>query len=167
MKNKFPKITLQHFINLKEKKKLKEYFHKIFSLGKEPKNFAFSVAVGVFIGLFIPMGLQTIFIVPIAILLGCNVIIAWIFTFVSNPITIIPIYLFTFKIGELITSLEISSTKLNLVLSKFNFENFWDLGKEGLIIFLSGSFAIAFLSAVAAYFISLSLIKIYNRKYLK
>lgn len=165
MKHKFPKITWQHFKNLSKKQKLKEYFHEIFSVSKDPRNFAFSVAIGIFIGLFFPMGLQTIFLLPISILLGCNLFIAWLFTFISNPITIIPIYFFVFRIGELVTSLEISQIKIEILLNEMTLKSIFDLGKEGLLIFFSGAFVTALFSAFLAFIISFQLMKLYLKKY--
>ena len=164
MKNKLPKITVRHIKNLTNRDKLIEYTNKLFSMSKDPKHFAFSAAIGIFIGLFIPMGLQTILIVPVSIIFGCNLFIAWIFTLISNPITVIPIYLLAFRVGEVITHLEISQDKIERLISDVGYSNLLAIGRDGFLIFISGAFTTAIVSAFAAYILSFYLIKFYHKK---
>jgi uncharacterized protein (DUF2062 family) len=166
MINRFPRITLTHIINLSKREKFIEYMHKLFSLNSDPKHFAFSVAVGIFIGVFFPMGIQTIVLIPVTILLGSNLFISWVFSFISNPLTIIPIYLFIFKAGEWTTGFYISYEKIDLLINEFSLENIWNLGTEGLIIFATGAFVTALTSAIISYIISHNFMKKYNQKYL-
>ena len=59
------------------------------------------MGLGCIFGCLMPPGLQLVTGIPVAILLGGNVITFTIGTCVSNPLTYVPIYLFTCKVGEL------------------------------------------------------------------
>jgi uncharacterized protein (DUF2062 family) len=57
--------------------------------------------LGCIFGCLMPPGLQLVTGIPVSILLGGNVITFTIGTLVSNPVTYVPLYLFTCKVGEL------------------------------------------------------------------
>jgi len=60
------------------------------------------IAVGVFSGCFPFFGLQTLLGIFLAKLVNGNLVLAALGTWISNPLTYIPLYLFNFKVGSLI-----------------------------------------------------------------
>ena len=59
------------------------------------------MAIGVFFGFLMPPGLQLLVGIPVALLLKANLVAAAAGTFVTNPVTYVPFYYFTCKVGEL------------------------------------------------------------------
>ena len=58
------------------------------------------VALGLFLGFAIPMGFQVVLAALIAVSTRANIAVAALFTSVSNPFTVIPIYFAALKIGD-------------------------------------------------------------------
>ena len=156
-------FTFQELKNLFKKDKLKEYLHKLVNLQATPAKIAFSIALGIFIGLLIPMGLQTIFIIPLAMATGCNLIVAYAATLISNPFTIIPIYYLSVRIGSYFTHINFSWNEFNTVINNPTYGNIVKLGADGMIVFFTGSFFQAIIFSALFYFISLKAI-VYLRK---
>lgn len=156
-------ISPQKFRNLFKKDKLKEYLHKLINLQATPSKIAFSIALGVFIGLLIPMGLQTFFIIPLAMATGCNLIVAYAATLISNPVTIIPIYYLSVKIGIYFTKINFTWNEFNTVINNPTYNNIIKLGGNGMIVFFTGAFLQAIIFSALFYFISLKTI-VYLRK---
>jgi len=64
-----------------------------------------SVAQGVFVGIFIafiPMPFQMVLAAAVAIFIGCNLPVAIAFVWVSNPITIPPLFYAAYKVGAVL-----------------------------------------------------------------
>ncbi len=109
------------------------------------------VAAGVFCA-FIPFPMQIVCAVLIAIWLRFNVPIAFITTFISNPITIPPIFFFAYKFGSWL----LQQPHQDL---KFQFTMDWLLTTLGQIwqpLFL-GCFILGTLSAAISYLIVINL----------
>ncbi|NET35075.1 MAG: DUF2062 domain-containing protein, partial [Cyanothece sp. SIO1E1] len=65
-----------------------------------PKTLARGLAAGVFAGCFPLLGLQTIIGIMLATLMRGNKIMAAAGTWVSNPLTYVPIYALNFQVGK-------------------------------------------------------------------
>ena len=116
-------ISLKELKNIFKKDKLKEYLHKLVNLKASPAKIAFSIALGIFIGLLIPMGLQTFFIIPLAMFTGSNLILAYAATLVSNPFTVIPIYYFSVQVGSYFTKINFTWNEFNFVITNPTYSN--------------------------------------------
>ena len=68
------------------------FFLKLMRTQASPASLARGVALGLFIGFLIPMGLQILVVLPLAFLLKAAKIPAVAFTFVTNHVTVIFIY---------------------------------------------------------------------------
>jgi uncharacterized protein len=161
---------------------LKELFNKIKTLAIDPlvksQNppwlDARGVSMGLIIGTAIPIGMQTAFMVLLRLLVRFNVLIAFAFTWVNNPLTLAPMYYIFYLIG----SISLGKTPAK------NFQDFQVLFKpiieaDGLREvcaqlltlggdFLSRWFVGAFVSAIplglTSYFISLRFLKSRQQK---
>ncbi|OGU37131.1 MAG: hypothetical protein A2068_13640 [Ignavibacteria bacterium GWB2_35_6b] len=156
-------ISLNLLKDIFKKDKLKYYLHKLVTLNAAPTKIGFSVAIGIFIGLLIPMGLQTIFVIPLAMATGSNVAIAYAATLISNPFTIIPIYYLAIKIGVYFTKINFTWNEFNVVINNPSYANIMKLGTDGLIVFFTGSFLQAIIFSALFYIISVKTI-VYLRK---
>ncbi|ELR98881.1 DUF2062 domain-containing protein [Gloeocapsa sp. PCC 73106] len=138
-------------------RRIRYYYLRLLRLEGSPKVIARGLACGVFAGCFPWLGLQTIIGVILAIFLRGNKLAAALGTWISNPLTYAPIFLFNFKIGELVQG----SSSVDL--SQFNWKSDWtqlvDLGQSVLITLFIGSFCVGLVTAILVYFVSLRLIE--------
>lgn len=87
-------------------------FLKLMRTQASPASLARGVALGLFIGLLIPMGLQILVVLPLAFLLKAAKIPAVAFTFVTNHVTVFFIYPVQCWIGSYMMFHPISMTTL-------------------------------------------------------
>jgi uncharacterized protein (DUF2062 family) len=160
LKKKLNKENIKKILN---REGFKNYVVGLLRLKVHPTKIAFSIALGIFVGLAIPMGLQTFAIIPLVLLTNSNLFLAWAATFVTNPLTFIPIYIFSYKVGENILGNPISANYIDLIISDPSWNNVWNLGSEGLVVFLTGLFVIGTLGAAISYVLSLRIIYTYKR----
>ncbi len=143
---------------------LRYYFEKLIHLKHSPSKIALSIAIGIFFGLVLPMGLQTFVAVPIALMLGCNMLLTITATLISNPVTILPIYYVAIKIGKYITNINLSWETVSKTVSHPSFENLLLLSKDGLLVLFTGTFVLATVISSIVYFITLKVIVILRKR---
>jgi uncharacterized protein (DUF2062 family) len=86
----------------KGQSKFRKYFVEPFTSSRNPPWFdARGVAVGLFIGLGIPVGTQMMVLGLLRLLFRFNTIIAFACTWVNNPVSIIPMYYGYYCLGSL------------------------------------------------------------------
>jgi uncharacterized protein (DUF2062 family) len=157
------------------------FFNKIirpiFTINDTPQAIALGVSLGVFIGLTPTVGYQMILVLILGTLLRANRIIAVLLTWMSNPITAIPMYYGYYWVGCKLIGAEnwtfsTFSPKLQAIWSGEEGAGFMariagvfaKLASEiGLPLFL-GSLVIATLVSVPLYFWTLRALKKYRKK---
>ncbi len=82
------------------------------------------LAVGVFSGCFPFFGFQTLIGIFFARLINGNLVLATIGTWISNPFTYLPLYIFNFKVGGLF----FKNNSDNVSLRQLNGEDLWNQG---------------------------------------
>lgn len=123
------------------------------------------LAVGTFAGFFPLFGLQMIIAVVLATLFRGNKIAAASATWISNPLTSVPIFLLNFKVGKFVLNSFFDSpsrTKFT-----FNLQSWQSLFSEGLeetITLFFGCFVVGLIFSFLVYFSSLYLLKIWRKK---
>ena len=123
-----------------------------------PKKKAFSIALGIFIGLSPFWGFQTLIVIFLAIFLNLNKAIAFTFSNVSFP-PFIPFILYaSSKMGQYVLGIEYSYTMEEMT------ENFEVL--KHLKTYIVGSFSLAISSAIILGFLGYLILSIFNRKQL-
>ncbi len=85
---------------LKDRPRLAELLRRTGCLDIDAQTMARGVAVGLFIGLTPTVGAQTVLIVLAAICFRASLPAAYLVSFVSNPLTMAPLYLFWHGLGE-------------------------------------------------------------------
>ena len=136
------------------------YLHIVRMKGK-PEYLARGLAAGVFAGFFPFFGLQTILGIAIAILIRGKKLLAVAGTWVSNPLTYIPMFLFNYKVGRWLLGTEHPSISKDSLLA---WESIVDLGAEVAITLLVGCFVMGIMGAIASYFIGIWLIRRWRRR---
>lgn len=131
------------------------YWRLILMRGK-PEYLARGLAVGVFAGCFPFLGLQTLLGVSLAVIFRGHKVLAAAGTWVSNPFTYVPIYLFNYKVGRWLLGSADQTLDLENLQST---QEIFELGAEFAITLLTGCFVIGFLSAILSYVGSVRLIR--------
>lgn len=162
---KLKEIDIKGTIDRIRKRSFKENFRRLLGINESPSNIALSFAIGILIGLIIPIGLQTIAVLLLSLFLRINIIIAVVCTLISNPLTIIPIYLSALKIGELATPYSLPWNKIEMFLKDPTFEMMVSLGGNGVILILVGSVIQGLIASALSYVFVYQIIVYYRRKH--
>lgn len=139
------------------------YLHIVRMRGK-PEYLARGLAAGVFAGCFPFFGLQILLGVAIAILIQGQKLLAAAGTWVSNPFTYIPIFLFNYHVGQWLLSTEKLSISQDSLLS---WETIIELKAEFALTLLFGCFIVGIVSAITTYFVSIRLILRWRKRQAK
>ena len=119
------------------------------------------LAVGVFAGCFPFFGLQSFVGVFLATLFRGSKVAAVAGTWISNPLTYLPIYLFNYKVGKFL--LRVDSQPI----SQLNFQSiaqFKELGSTVAATLIFGCFVVGLIAGLTTYFTSLYLLKLKSKK---
>lgn len=131
----------------------------ILALDDSPHAIALGVAIGLFFGLTPTVGIQTLFILATVALTRrlfyFNAAAAMAATYVSNPITMVPLYYFWYRLGAVFIGGNATSEQLEMLVSFNGFAEWWQamrtVGMEiGAPMFL-GAFITAPIGAAIAY----------------
>jgi len=121
------------------------------------KTIAKAFAIGLFCT-FLPIPGHTILVAILSMMLSANILLSILVVWVNNPITMLPIYYFTYKIGASIIGIEIDPE------FEFSFGYLMDnLGSATLAMWIGGLIT-SIVAAILGYF---SIISIYKYKALK
>lgn len=157
MKNKNNKDSL--FYRLRQK--ATTLFKRFVSVSKDPRHIAFSISLGILFGIIIPIGLQTLIIVPIAAILRANVYLSTSATLITNPITVVPIYYLAFKIGSYLTANELNWFEIEKIMNNPSYNNLSSLGSNILFPLLLGNLIFASVLSIIIYFAAFYIMKSY------
>ena len=135
---------------LKWFKKLRRSLRLLWDLEGTPAERARGIGVGVFCGCFPFFGLQSLMGVCLASLLKGNHLLAVLGTWISNPLTYIPLYWLNYKIGSFFLGLETNFNKF----SELTQRQMWDQGWIISSRILFGSLIMGLLSGLIFGFIS-------------
>jgi hypothetical protein len=131
-----------------------------------PDYIARGVAIGFFIGLFIPFGFQVAVAIALAFIFNAAKIPAFACTWVTNHFTVFIIYPFQCWVGSYLIGNPLKFEKVEQQLSNLVNERSWEslkaLGGQLVASFFAGGFLFGVLLAVPGYFVSLYLVKKYR-----
>ena len=114
-----------------------------------------SVSLAVFIGIFcafIPLPIQTLLAIAMCFWLGANLPLAMIIIWISNPLTIPPMFFLTYKLGSYILNTQVSGFSVDL-----SWQWFAELGSDILLPLFLGSVICGTVLGLIGYFFILSL----------
>ncbi|MEN8198960.1 MAG: DUF2062 domain-containing protein [Thermodesulfobacteriota bacterium] len=129
----------------------------------DPHTLARSLSFGAFVGIIPLMPVQTIILIPLAMLLGLNTIAALIAAaVVSNPLTFVPQYYICWWVGNLIFPGRVSWEQLKNTIHHISQQDLLEaiystthLGFQTLSVILTGGFILGLLLLPVSYFFSL------------
>ncbi len=134
------------------RRQLQYFYLRFIRLRGSPEAIARGLAAGVFAGWFPFFGLQILLGIALAALVRGNKLIAVAGTWVSNPFTYIPIYLFNFRVGQwLLQSRDWQFSQDSLL----SLRGILSLGDEFILILILGCLVVGLGFAVVSYFVGL------------
>lgn len=139
------------------------YFLKFTRLRGDPYSLAKGTSVGIFIGVLPLLPVQTILLIPLTLLLRVNTIAALIAaSLVSNPLTFVPQYYYTWKVGNIILPDRVSWERLQHIMDMIKsgsllegISTLYHLSFDTVSVILIGGAIIGLPLAVVGYFIAL------------
>lgn len=143
----------------KPRKTPRALLRSILMLDDTPHSVALGTAIGMFVGMTPTVGIQMIIVLAAAFLLRpffkFNKIAAVLTVYVTNPLTIVPIYWFNYKVGTFFIP---SSVKYNdfVAIVRFDSHDNWSERALSLITelgapLLAGCLLVAIVSSLATY----------------
>ena len=138
--------------------KIWELLNNLLTLDLPVNKISQSLALGVFIGLTVPFGLQTLSVLPIVLLFRCNFPITWSGTLISNPFTVLPIYIAAVFVGERVTGIKVSFEEINNMINNPLLNSLGNFGFDTIMVLVSGTMVMGVVLSVTVYYLSFFLI---------
>ena len=139
-------------------------YKKILSLFRNQNGNPFfnakGLAIGVFSGCFPFFGFQTLMGIFFAKLAKGNIYLAAIGTWISNPLTYIPLYYFNYKVG----SIFLNNSSNNIIKKNFVVDDLWKQGSMFSLRLLLGSLCVGLLLGFISGSIFFLIYKIRNKR---
>ncbi|MEM8779498.1 MAG: DUF2062 domain-containing protein [Cyanobacteria bacterium P01_G01_bin.49] len=129
-----------------------------------PRCISRGLAFGVFAGCFPLFGLQTIIGVLLAVIFRGHKLAAAAGTWVSNPLTYVPIFAFNYKVGELLLRVGIGESQTNFPENWQSWSALKESGMDFLVTLFSGCFAVGIVASLGTYLIGLRMISRWHRR---
>ncbi len=146
------------------RRKLRYLYLRLIRLRSTTPAIARGLAMGVFAGFFPLFGLQTIFGLLLAILIRGNKITAAVGTWISNPFTYVPIYIFNYNVGRVLLGTDEVSQKVEWTSTA----ELLQAGKTFAVTLFFGCSVVGAIAAFIAYFLGLWLIpRLRKRSFVK
>ncbi|GEM_PF-3790809 len=153
--NRQDKNILERWVlKLKGHPKIQEALNHIIHPDQSPRVSALSIAAGVFIGIFIPVGMQLMTVILISPLKKINVVLTTLATLLSNPFTVLPLYWLGITVGEWTLKRNFPWHTYDTFMEHPSFQQFLSFGEQGILILMTGLLVMAIPSALITYFIS-------------
>lgn len=128
-----------------------------------PSSIARGLACGVFAGCFPLFGLQTIMGVLLAVIFRGNKFASAIGTWISNPLTYIPIFAFNYKVGEFLLGFKNTVSQKSFQQNWQSWSMLIESGFDFIYTLFFGCFLVGLICAFTSYFLSIKLF-LYQRK---
>ena len=152
----------------------KYYYLKLLRLKGSPHALSLGAAIGVLVGITPTIPLHTVVILALTIITRSSFIAGLITSWlVCNPLTYIPQYYLSLKIGNLVTPYHLDWGKIKAALEMLlsdasfatRFQALLDLGCEAITVMLVGGILLALPFAIASYYLCyLSILKFRKKK---
>ncbi len=165
VKHRNKNILDRWLTKIKGHPKMKEALSHIIHPDHSPRATAFSIAAGVFIGIFIPVGLQLITVVLISPLKKINVVLTTLATLLSNPFTVLPLYWLGITVGEWALQINFPWHTYDTFMEHPSFQQFLAFGEQGILILMTGLLVMAIPGALISYLISWRVAVILRRRH--
>ncbi|MDX2270992.1 MAG: DUF2062 domain-containing protein [Cyanobacteriota bacterium] len=140
---------------------LRYYYLRLIRLQSTPEAIGRGLAVGVFAGSFPIFGLQTLVAILLAMMVRGNKLVAAAGTWISNPLTYVPFFVFNYQVGQWILGSH-RHTDLKAVASSW--QHWQDWGGEMVITMFLGCAVVGLILGVISYFVGVRLVQNYRQR---
>jgi hypothetical protein len=145
---------------MKLQRVLRYHWIKFLRLQEDPRKLAWGMALGVFIGVTPTIPFHLVAALFLAALLGVSPVTAIIGIQVGNPLTVVPIYLTAYKVGQFL----LYRGRPLIFPETFSFAAWLRVLWQGGVALQMGGLIIAIPPAIVAYFLTLWIVQRYNRR---
>jgi uncharacterized protein (DUF2062 family) len=139
---------------------IRYYWLKFRRLQGDPQKLAWGMALGVFIGITPTVPFHTVLALGLPPLLGISPVTAYLGIWVMNPLTIAPLYLAAYKVGQIF----LYGGKPLVIPESLDFHAFLELLWRGGLALQVGGVLIALPPAIISYFLTLWTIRRYRQR---
>ena len=137
---------------------------KLLRLRGRPEVVAKGFAIGVFAGCFPLLGLQSLIGIFLATIFRASKVAAVAATWISNPLTYVPLFIFNYKVGKFLLRMEDAELPSLDITSLSAFK---ELGGTIAITLVTGSFVVGTILSIATYFYSLAILQRWHTRSLR
>lgn len=149
-----PKHFLLKRLDILYWKRLLRYLYiRFLRMQGSPAAIARGLAAGAFAGSFPLLGFQTLIGIAIAAIFRGNKVMAAVGTWISNPLTYVPLMALNFHVGRWL--LRLPNTTV-LPTSTSDMSEWMDLGMSAMSAMLVGSFLVGIIASLLAYYVGLA-----------
>lgn len=135
-------------------RRLKYYYWRFLRLQGSPQEISRGLASGVFAGCFPLLGLQTLVGIAIATVLHGNRIMAAAGTWISNPLTFVPLYTLNYQIGHWV----VGSGPAQRFTDLDTLKGWMEMGTEVTTQLMVGSTLVGLVGSTVSYYLGTALI---------
>lgn len=139
---------------------IRYYWLKFRRLQGDPQKLAWGMALGVFIGITPTVPFHTVLALVLAPLLGISPVTAYLGIWVMNPLTIAPLYLAAYKVGQIF----LYGGKPLVIPESLDFQACLELLWRGGLALQVGGVILALPPAIISYFLTLWIIRRYRQR---
>lgn len=150
---------------------LKGFYLKILRSNHSIHKIAIAVALGIFVGCFVPPGLHTVVVLGIAFMLRVDKLISFATTWIANPYTMPLMYPAFCYIGSRFVNPSLTFKHIEHILLRSIKDSSWDsfkfIGEEIFYSFLIGGFIFGLLLGLIGYAVTYFFLKVYRNRRMK
>jgi len=150
-----------------------EIWNKLIHLNASPHSIALGLAIGIFVGFLPIMGVQMVVVLFVAFpFRKANKVAAVSGVWITNPLTVIPIYMFIYWMGTFfypkdgVLNYTVFSDKFTSILNEGSFidktREFFSLGTDIFVPMFIGGAVVGVIGAVITYFLTKSFVTAYR-----
>ena len=151
-------------INYPGFRRIRLTYLRLLRLRGKPKTIATGLAVGIFSGCFPFFGLQTLLAIAFAIVFRGSKVAAVAATWISNPVTYVPIFIFNYKVGKFLLGIQDSLILPLDMDSLSSLATFKELGSSFILALLTGCFVVGLITSCITYFYSLAFLERWRKR---
>ncbi len=146
------------------KRSWRYFYLRFLRLRGTPHYISRGLAFGVFAGCFPFFGLQTIIGVLLAIIFRGHKLTAAAGTWVSNPLTYVPIFIFNYKVGEFLLGFGIRKTSVSFPANWQSWTELKELGFVFLVPLFFGCLTVGSVAAILTYIVSVRFLSRWHKR---
>jgi hypothetical protein len=142
------------------KRSARYWFLRVVRLRATPHNIALGVALGIFIGCMPIIPFQSVAVITLAFIFRANKLAAWLATFISNPLDMIPFYYMLFLVGNTVLPFQ----GMQFDPSNLSMEGLLNTGVDAFLVMVTGGLILGIPGSIGSYFATLWIVKRYRAR---